>query len=214
MSDYTNYPIFQTKAVEPNILIILDNSGSMSNNAYGSWPGSGGTVTDAPYLGEPHRGVVQSTISQASDDAEQKSDGRTYDHPDLDLAPGFTVGLRFQNLGIPKDVIILSAHITFQSSSAENGTNAEFTSLTFHGEASDDALPFDINSYDYDLSGRPNTAASVNWDITQPWTTDQSYKSPDQSTIIQEIVDRPGWSSGNDVVFNQRSLSSMFLERE
>ena len=106
MADYTNYPIFQVNAVEPNILIILDNSSTMSDNAYGSWPGNGGTVTDAPYLGEPHRGIVQTEVIRASDDAEQESSGRTYDHYDLDLSPDYTIGIRFQNLGIPKDVII------------------------------------------------------------------------------------------------------------
>jgi type IV pilus assembly protein PilY1 len=34
MADYTHYPIFQINAVEPNILIIMDNSGSMNEQAY------------------------------------------------------------------------------------------------------------------------------------------------------------------------------------
>ncbi|MBU4242640.1 MAG: hypothetical protein KKF52_05395, partial [Nanoarchaeota archaeon] len=45
IANYTHYPIFQVNAVEPNILIMLDNSGSMNYNAYGSWPGNGGLVT-------------------------------------------------------------------------------------------------------------------------------------------------------------------------
>lgn len=35
MSDYTKYPVFSTKTVTPNILITLDNSGSMNFMAYG-----------------------------------------------------------------------------------------------------------------------------------------------------------------------------------
>ncbi|MFC1823192.1 pilus assembly protein [Thermodesulfobacteriota bacterium] len=34
MADYTAYPVFQSNAVEPNILIVLDNSGSMNSGAY------------------------------------------------------------------------------------------------------------------------------------------------------------------------------------
>ena len=34
MAEYTCYPIFQVNAVEPNILIILDNSNSMNEKAY------------------------------------------------------------------------------------------------------------------------------------------------------------------------------------
>ena len=36
MSDYTVYPIFQVNAVEPLILLILDNSASMNEKAYNS----------------------------------------------------------------------------------------------------------------------------------------------------------------------------------
>ena len=35
MADYTCFPAFTTTAVTPNVLIILDNSGSMNNMAYG-----------------------------------------------------------------------------------------------------------------------------------------------------------------------------------
>jgi len=34
MADYTAYPIFQANTVEPNIFLIVDNSGSMNNKAY------------------------------------------------------------------------------------------------------------------------------------------------------------------------------------
>lgn len=34
MADYTDYPIFMTNTVTPNVLIIMDNSGSMNDQAY------------------------------------------------------------------------------------------------------------------------------------------------------------------------------------
>ena len=34
LSDYTVYPIFQVNSVDPNILLIVDNSGSMNRRAY------------------------------------------------------------------------------------------------------------------------------------------------------------------------------------
>jgi type IV pilus assembly protein PilY1 len=200
MADYTHYPIFQVNAVEPNILVILDNSGSMNFNAYGSWPGNGGIVTDAPYLGEPYGAEAQWAVSQASDDAEENG-GHTYDHYDLDICPNYTVGIRFQNLAIPKGANIISAHIKFMSSYPSEGTNSEATNITFHAESADDATTFQIESYDYDISTRANTTASVIWEAINPWTTDTSYESPDLSTIVQEIVSRDGWSSGNDIVF-------------
>lgn len=49
ISDYESLPVFTVNAVKPNILIILDNSGSMNYNAYGLYPDDGGLVKDAPY---------------------------------------------------------------------------------------------------------------------------------------------------------------------
>lgn len=51
MVDYTAYPVFMAQTVKPNILIILDNSGSMNFAAYGNWPGDGGTIMDELYSG-------------------------------------------------------------------------------------------------------------------------------------------------------------------
>jgi type IV pilus assembly protein PilY1 len=199
MADYTHYPIFQVNAVEPNILIILDNSGSMNYNAYGSYPGNGGIVTDAPYVGEPFRADLTSVVSQASDDAEDPAVGTVYDHPDLDLGSIEVVGMRFQNLDIPRGATITKAHITFEALIG-NGNNSDPTSLTFHGEASDNAATFNIGS-ESDIYDRDDTTASVAWDNIPAWTDYQTYDSPDVSSIIQEIIDRDGWAGGNAIAF-------------
>ena len=78
ISEYTCYPIFQENAVEPNIMVILDNSGSMNFYAYGTWPGDGGIARDAPYAGEPYQGRTGILVNESSDDAyEQLSTGNT-----------------------------------------------------------------------------------------------------------------------------------------
>ncbi|MBU2455479.1 MAG: hypothetical protein KJ668_19400, partial [Proteobacteria bacterium] len=53
MSDYTSYPLFMADTVKPNILIMLDNSGSMNFNAYGTYAGDN-TVNNETYKGEPY----------------------------------------------------------------------------------------------------------------------------------------------------------------
>ncbi|UCF72421.1 MAG: hypothetical protein JSW35_09585, partial [Deltaproteobacteria bacterium] len=52
MADYTSYPVFQLNTVEPNILIILDNSASMNDQAY-----IGDYVDSTEYYGyfEPYK---------------------------------------------------------------------------------------------------------------------------------------------------------------
>ena len=132
MADYTAYPIFMVQTVQPSIMIILDNSGSMNFNAYGSWPGNGGEITNALFAGEPYHLINRTmdiSISASNDDAEENTapgDNVWSNSDDLDLG-GFTdgsddsvVGLRFQNISIPKGATIISAYIEFEA--YENST--------------------------------------------------------------------------------------------
>ena len=74
-------------------------------------------------------------------------------------------------------------------------TNAVKTKI--EGEDTDDAATFsDITNY----LTRSRTSANVNWDPTGTWSVGVEWSSPDIKTIIQEIVNRVGWSSGNDIV--------------
>ena len=43
------------------------------------------------------------------------------------------------------------------------------------------------------------TTASVAWSNMAAWTAGQWYNSPDISSIIQEIVNQGGWTSGNNM---------------
>ncbi|MBW1951397.1 MAG: hypothetical protein JRJ18_18040, partial [Deltaproteobacteria bacterium] len=78
MTDYTAYPIFLAQSVKPNILVILDNSGSMNYAAYGTWNGDPGIITDAPYAGEGHSATIDVQVSASDDDAEETAAGYTY----------------------------------------------------------------------------------------------------------------------------------------
>jgi hypothetical protein len=72
-------------------------------------------------------------------------------------------------------------------------------SLVIQGQASDDAAIFSTSTGD--ISNRPRTGASVNWS-PPAWSAGQAgaaQRTPDIKSIIQQIVNRPGWSSGNDL---------------
>ena len=77
-------------------------------------------------------------------------------------------------------------------------------SLTIRGEDVDDAAQFSNSGVgSYNITSRSTTGDSVAWSPPS-WNTigdagvDQ--RTSDISAIIQEIVDRPGWSSGNALV--------------
>jgi hypothetical protein len=97
-------------------------------------------------------------------------------------------------VNVPHNATIVNAWVQFKVD--EVGSSA--TSLTFHGQAADNAAAFTTSSNN--VSSRPKTAASVGW-APAAWTTvgqaGPAQQTPNLATIIQEIVNRPGWVSGN-----------------
>lgn len=104
------------------------------------------------------------------------------------------VALRFSGLALPLGATIVTAYVQFQS----DEINSETTTLTLQGEAVDHALAFGVTKNS--LSAKPRTAASVAW-APAAWTTvDTTWaaqRTANLAPIIQELVNRPGWASGN-----------------
>jgi uncharacterized repeat protein (TIGR01451 family) len=109
------------------------------------------------------------------------------------------VGMRFNNVGVPQGATISNAYITFRAIAPDSpNTNSGATSLTIRGQAADNPTTF--TSTAYNISNRATTTASVAWSPAA-WTTGTDYSTPDLKTVVQEIVNRSGWASGNSMVF-------------
>jgi type IV pilus assembly protein PilY1 len=102
-----------------------------------------------------------------------------------------TVGLRFQDIKVPQGVTITSARLEFEVDS----TNNTATSLTIKGERVDSSGTFTATNGS--ITGRPTTTASVAWASLPDLAANQKLTSPDIKTVVQEIVSRAGWASGN-----------------
>ena len=94
---------------------------------------------------------------------------------------------------IPQGAQIVEAHIRF----TVDGPYSDTMTVRFRGEASGNAATFDDTS-------RPDTRPLIpdvmaDWEITaaDPWTLGESRDSPPLAAIVQAIVDRADWSSGN-----------------
>jgi type IV pilus assembly protein PilY1 len=99
--------------------------------------------------------------------------------------------IRFQNVTVPQGATINSARIDFVSFQAESGTACN-TNIFFND--SDDAVaPTTYQEYE----ALVRTTAFVAWDGISAWVREGEYSSPDISTVVQEVVDRGSWSSGN-----------------
>lgn len=97
--------------------------------------------------------------------------------------------LRFTNVTIPKGATILSAKVTLNSGS---GPLASGANLKLQGIAEDNTA-----DYSTDPSSRALTTASVLWHGFTQSGFGVYQDSPDITSIIQEIVNRTGWASGN-----------------
>ncbi len=95
-------------------------------------------------------------------------------------------GMRWE-VDIPQGAIINSAYLKLVSNLKYGGP----PEITIEGEDADDPATFSTFA-DYD--GRSRTSQSVLW-TPSPWTPTVEYTSPDIKTIIQAIVNRPGFGT-------------------
>lgn len=109
------------------------------------------------------------------------------------------VGFQFSAIAIPKGAFITNAYIQLTSDTTSNSATADFI---IAGENTGSALPFTAVSGD--ISGRPLTTSSVTWSPPQ-WSialeNGPNEQTPALTTIVQEIVGRPDWDTGNSMAF-------------
>jgi hypothetical protein len=177
-------------------LTVTDNDGASDTDQM--------TVTVTAVSTEPT--TISKRISSGNDDVEEAPDGGIYrGSSDIEMiydrynGGNQVVGLRFKGLAIPQGATITNAYIQFTVDERNSGT----TNLTIKGHDTDDAPYFSTSSYN--VSNRTKTSATVYWNNIPSWNSvgasggDQ--RTPNIASIVGEIVNRSGWSSGNDMVF-------------
>ena len=161
-------------------------------------------------------GSVDVRVGASSDDAEEfgpdavspSTNGQIYlISSDLELVADIEptssgtqkVGMRFTGVSVPKGATITNAYIRFRAIAADSpNTNNNTANLTVRAQAADNPTAF--TSTAFNITNRTPTAASVPW-TPVAWTTGVDYDTPDLKTVVQELVNRSGWSSGNSMVF-------------
>lgn len=105
------------------------------------------------------------------------------------------LSMRFTDVTIPQGATINSATISLTDNST-GGTATLAFKIT--GVDEDNTAVYDNSPID-DARTRTHTTAVVDWDLTFTRTNGTERASSDIKTIIQEIVDRGSWSSGNAI---------------
>ena len=107
--------------------------------------------------------------------------------------PYYTSGMVFRNVDIPQGTEIISSNLRI-CSHINRLTSTVYGKI--EAEAVDNADAFGISRR---IGSLPKTSASVNWDHHDPWAENTWYQSPDIAEVIQEIIDRPGWTANNSL---------------
>lgn len=150
--------------------------------------------------------TVVANISAGTDDAEQSTYyGRTITgSSDLEMpydrGNEQIVGLRFSDIQIPKNALITDASLEFEVDRPHTGD----LSLKVSGEAHDD--PPTYRSTWRNISNRAKTS-SVIWSNVDAAATNSKIIAPGLAPIVQEIVNRGGWQSGNAMAFMVEKVS-------
>lgn len=135
-------------------------------------------------------------VSASNDDAiENRSNGSVSRAGNIEISSTYNpAGVRFTNVTIPKNATIDSATLNVYVSSS----SVDEPNLYIYGQAVDNAGEF-LNATN-DISSRTKTTAKTTWYVASPGTGTGSKTSPDITAVIQEIVNRAGWASGNALV--------------
>jgi hypothetical protein len=123
---------------------------------------------------------------------------------------GITSGFRFPGVNLSQGAQIADAYLAFWV----DGAYSDLLQLTLPGEASDNAAAFSGTSKPSD---RPLTTAAVNWTVPTSdfWSGNgtEFRFTPNIASLVQEIVNRSGWGSGNAMVMIVKNIDSSIYRR-
>lgn len=117
----------------------------------------------------------------------------------------YGMGMRFPSVNVPQGATVSNCYISLYTEGSGNSGGTAVKQV-IKAQDVDNATTFSTES---DFKNRfgvnggtdATTTASVTWNDFGAWTAGNYYQSSDVSTIVQEVVNRAGWSSGNAMVF-------------
>jgi hypothetical protein len=193
------YSVSWTPPVENDYEIralATDNDGNMTASA-----------TVSVRMGVSLTGSVDVQVAADSDDAEEDMGDGSVSLSSSDLELGYEgqteqlVGIRFTDIDLQPESNITNAYIQFHLD--EESPIDDASDLTIWGEATDNSDTFSSSTNNVSDRLRDTTIASAIWkpgDWDAGETTGPDQRTVDISHIVQEIVDRPGWSVDNNAM--------------
>lgn len=120
-----------------------------------------------------------------------------YNYVNIGNAANHTVNggyVRFANVQVPQGAQIASATVRLRACSSRSDS----VSVRIRAVAADNpSAPGSATA----IANAVKTTASADWSPAA-WTEGEIYETPDIGAVIQEIIDREGWESGNAILID------------
>jgi hypothetical protein len=158
-----------------------------------------GNVIDIPQ-GDPV--VIEIPIRSGNDDLQERlSNGQVTSHKDLEVGDGFLDALRFEDVDVPRGATVQRASLQVVPVRWRESA----PTITYRAHAADhsDAIGKSRRS----LSRLPRTSQHA-IEKAPAWTPGVYNVTTDFAPIVQEVVNRSGWSAGNALTILAETSSS------
>ncbi len=170
-------------------------SDTMSRLAYAYEAGAGQKPTlTVSYTGGENgciRRLWSERVNTSENDAHQSGSGNADNDRDyLYFDSNNYVGLRFENVDVTQGYEVSDAYL--EITAYRNDTGHTTINIAGHDTANAPAFPQSKRN----ISNRTLTTNDVDWDVSD-WVGNTTYRSPDISHIINEILARGDWQAGN-----------------
>jgi len=141
------------------------------------------------------------SVGSGADDVGRRLTGDYYGNTDQNIFAGrysssykqYGSGVRFTGITINHGDSIVSAVLTGTGANLV-GTGTAYSYLS--ALDADDAPTWPATAAEFDALFSAHTTARVSW-VIPSWPTAITRTSPEIASVIQEVIDRPGWESGN-----------------
>ena len=153
--------------------------------------------------------IITNVVADVNDDAfgiSVSSDNWTTNYALCGYYTGYAApyligAFRFAGVPLTNHTVVSHAYLVVQAYLAGTGASA----FSLRGEAYDATTDYYNLPY---IGARTVTTAAVPWTVSSAWAEDGVYTSPDIQAVVQEIVNRPGWASGNPLAVQVRNTAS------
>lgn len=184
---------------------VLSGSGNRTAEAYETSPSVAPRLY-VTFIKDPSQIKLAVPIKVASDDMEEETNGDLDDgSSDLEIVDESTnqiIGLRFQDIIVPRGAKITEAYVQFTVDEIKDSKNRDPFNVDIHAEDTVNSTTFNP-AVKYDVSSRTKTQTKVVWKDIPKWEAEglagEEQRTADISTLIQEIIDKEGWLSGNAI---------------